>query len=77
MAHIRSSPEEEWLARRVFGVLLTLAALAIAGIAWSRSRECARSCEEQGFAESDLRMRGGGRFEMGLDCVSSEPRAPR
>ena len=62
------------LAFRIFSVLFVLAAIGIAWSAWSRSRECARICEAQGFAESDLKMRGGGRFEMGLDCVCSEPR---
>ena len=71
----KSTPEERLVARRVFGVLFVLAAIGLAFVAWKRSRECAASCAAQGFAESDLRMRGGGRFEMGLDCACSEPRA--
>jgi len=63
------------VARWVFGVLFTLAAIGLAGVAWTRSRQCAASCAAQGFDASDLRLRGGGRFEMGLDCVCSEPRA--
>jgi hypothetical protein len=70
----RSTPEERLVARRVFGVLFALAALGLAGVIWKRSHDCAASCAAQGFAESELRLRGGGRFEMGVDCACSEPR---
>ena len=69
----RSTPEERRVARWVFGVLFTLAGLGLAGVVWTRSRQCAASCSAQGFRASDLQLRGGGRFEMGLDCVCSDP----
>ena len=68
-----STPEERRVAVWVFGVLFTLAALGLAGVAWTRSRQCAARCAAQGFRASDLQLRGGGRFEMGLDCVCSDP----
>jgi hypothetical protein len=77
MVQPQSSPQERALARWLFGVLFAVAALGLAGLAWQRSRECAKSCEGRGFAESELRFRGGGRFEMGVDCVCSEPREAR
>jgi hypothetical protein len=69
-----STPEERKVAWWVFGVLFSLAAIGLAGVAWNRSRECAASCDARGFADSELRFRDGGRFEMGLVCVCSEPR---
>ena len=71
-----STPEERKVLRWVFGVLFTLAAIGLVGVAWKRSRDCAAQCAARGFAESDLRLRGGGRFEMGLDCVCSAARSP-
>lgn len=73
----KSTAEERLVAKWVFGVLFTLAAIGLVWVYSSRGRECARSCDAQGFAKSELKMRGGGRFEMGLDCVCAEPRAPR
>jgi hypothetical protein len=64
-----TTPEERRVIRWVFGPLFVLAVLFLAATVWKRSRDCAASCAAEGFSGSELRLRGGGRFEMHVECV--------
>jgi hypothetical protein len=44
-------------------------ALLVAGVTWWRkSQACKASCVERGQAGSELRLSGGGRLNMSLQC---------
>jgi hypothetical protein len=71
-----TTPEERRVIRWIFGPLFVLAVLFLTATAWKRSRDCAAICAAAGSSGSDLRLGGGGRFEMQVECVCSAP-SPR
>ncbi len=63
-----SPPGERIVLRWFLVVFFTVAALTIAFTVWTRHQECRRTCAAQGKPPGELRLSGGGRIGMRVEC---------